>query len=82
MASLNNDSARGRGLRTGIQAALAALLTFIIGLIMAVWKVPGVPVAVVDYVQGHLIEVLLAIGIPSGLVSWVWNILRKGVPNK
>lgn len=79
---LNNDSARGRGIRTGVQAALAALVTFLVGLLMAVWKVPGVDVAVINYVQAHIIEVMIAIGVPAGIVSYVWNLIRKDVPNK
>lgn len=79
---LNSDTARGRGVRTGIQAALAALATFLVGLLMAVWKVPGVDMAVISYVQAHIVEVLLAIGVPAGITSYIWNLIRKDVPNK
>jgi hypothetical protein len=79
---LNSDTARGRGIRTGIQAALAALATFVVGLLLTVWKVPGVDTAVISYVQAHIVEVLLAIGVPAGITSYIWNLIRKDVPNK
>lgn len=71
------DSATGRALKTGVQA----IFGFMIGLIVTVWAVPGVPNAIFNYLEGHIIEVLLVVGIPSGLVSMVWNYLRKDVSN-
>lgn len=84
MRNLNlpsQDSATGRGLKTFVQA----LIGFVVGLFITVWAVPGVPEAVGNYVQANIGEVLLTIGLPiavsTGLVSLVWNIFRKKVPN-
>lgn len=74
---MNQDSAAGRGIKTAIQA----IIGFAVGLILVVWAVPGVPQAVMNYVQQHLIEVLLLVGLPAGITSFVWNLFRKNVPN-
>jgi hypothetical protein len=72
------NSATGRGLITIGQA----LITFLVGLILAVWKVPGVPQAVINFVLHNSLSLLLSFGISSsigvGLVSFLWNfIFRK-----
>lgn len=54
-----------------------ALGYFISPLVLVVWAVPGVPEAVVEYLKGNAVPVLLAIGIPSGIVAWVQNLLGK-----
>lgn len=77
----NNDTAVIRGVRTGLQTIVGTFVTFIVGLVLVVWKVPGVSDAVVNYVGANLPVVLLSVGIPTGLVSFVWNILRKDVRN-
>lgn len=69
------DSATGRGLKTAAQA----MIGFTVGLVAVVWAVPGVPQAVLDYVQNNAIQVLLLVGVPSGLTSFIWNLLRKNV---
>lgn len=62
-----------KGVRTAVQAIVGAL----IGLVVVVWAVPGVPEAVVEYLKSNAVPVLLAIGIPSGIVAWVQNLLGK-----
>lgn len=75
------DSATGRGLKTFVQAVIG----FIIGLTIALFNVPGVPDAVVSYVQKHAVEMLLGFGLPvsisTGGASFVWNLLRKNIRN-
>ncbi len=71
------DSATGRALKS----AAFAVSGFVIGLVYTVWAVPGVPAAVIDYVQKNAWQVLLTIGIPAGLLSFIWNFFRKNVPN-
>lgn len=73
----SQDSSTGRALKTAVQAVIG----FAIGLLIVVWNVPGVPYAVQNYIQGHIVEVLLAIGLPAGLTSLVWNFFRKDVPD-
>ena len=74
---MNQDSAAGRGVKTIVQTIIGS----IVGLALAVWAVPGVPGAVTNYISGHIVEILLLVGIPSGVASFVWNLLRKEVPN-
>lgn len=63
------DSAVGRGLKTTVQA----IIGFMIGLVVVVWAVPGVPAAVLQYVQHNWVSIALTFGIPSGVASFVWN---------
>lgn len=71
------DSAVGRALKTFVQAIIGLL----IGLVVTIWAVPGVPTAVTNYLQNNLLQVLLTVGVPSGFASLVWNLLRKDVKN-
>lgn len=73
----SNDSATGRGLKTAFQA----MVGFVIGLATVIWAVPGVPEAVMSYMQDNLSSVLLMVGASSGVVSFIWNLFRKDVPN-
>lgn len=73
----NQDSATGRAIKTGLQSVIG----FIVGLAIVIWTVPGVPAAIISYLQDNLIQVLLIVGIPSGLTSGIWNIIRKDIPN-
>lgn len=79
MNILTNDSATGRGVRTGLQAVIGTLVAFITGLVLSVWNVPGVPEALLDYVSKNLLTTLVTIGVPSGLAGFVWSVLRKDV---
>lgn len=79
--NLNSDTARGRGIRTAVQAVIG----FFSGLVIAVWSVDGVPQVVYNYVTSNLGHTLLLIGLPAamtGVISYVWNLVRKDVPNK
>lgn len=79
--NINNDTARGRGFRTAIQA----LIGLFVGLVLTVWAVPGVPEAVTSYITSNISVILGIVGISSastGVVSWIWNLLRKDVVNK
>lgn len=75
---MTTDGAPARGLRTAAQA----ILGLVVGLVVVVWTVPGVPDAVLGYLQHNLVQVALLVGVPSGLVSYVWNLFRKDIPNK
>lgn len=62
-----------KGVRTGIQAIIGSL----IGLVLVVWAVPGVPEAVIEYLKINWLPILLSIGVPSGFVAWLQNRLGK-----
>ena len=61
----------------GVRTAIHSIVGSVIGLIVVVWAVPGVPEAVVNYLQANWLPILLAIGVPSGLVAWLQNRLGK-----
>ena len=79
--NINQDTALMRGVRTAIQA----MLGFVVGLVGAVWAVPGVPEAVHNYISQNAGAMALSVGLPaavaSGLVAFGWNALRKDVKN-
>ena len=62
-----------KGVRTGIQSMIGA----VVGLVVVVWAVPGVPEAVGNYLQTYWLPILFGIGIPSGFVAWLQNRLGK-----
>lgn len=70
---MNKETPTGKGLRTAVQTIIGAL----IGLVIAVWAVPGVPEVVIEYARTNLIPLLLVIGIPSGFVAWFQNRIGK-----
>jgi hypothetical protein len=71
------DSALKRSIKTFFQAAIG----FLVGLIVTVWLVPGVPHAIITYVDQNLVYFLLAIGIPSGLASFIMNLFNNKISN-
>lgn len=71
------DTALWRGIRTGVQA----LIGFAGGLVTTVWAVPGVPAAVEAYINGHIVQLLVAFGFSTGLAAFIWNVARKDVKN-
>lgn len=66
---LDKKTAVGKGIRTGFQSILGS----VIGLVVVVWAVPGVPEAVINYVTNNWLPILLTIGVPSGFVAFVQN---------
>ena len=70
---MNKNEPSVKGIRTALQAVVGSL----IGLVVVVWAVPGVPEAVIEYAKTNWLPILLSIGIPSGLVSWIQNKLGK-----
>lgn len=67
--SVSKTSPAGKGLRTAFQAIVGSL----IGLVLAVWAVPGVPEVVTEYSASNWLPILLTIGVPSGIVAWIQN---------
>jgi len=62
-----------RGWRTFVQA-LGGIL---VGLVLAVWNVPGVPEVITEYARTNFVPLFIAlatlIGIPSGIISLIQN---------
>lgn len=65
-----------RGWRTFFQTAGGSL----VGLVLAVWNVPGVPDAINAYATAHFLPLFLSllglIGIPTAIVALVQNYLE------
>lgn len=61
----------------GVRTAIQAMVGSVIGLVVVVWAVPGVPEAVAEYMKTNWLPILLTIGVPSGIVAWVQNRLGK-----
>ncbi len=74
---LKGDTAVWRGIRTGVQA----LIGFFTGLLATIWAVPGVPEAVTNYINGHIVQLAVAFGVSTGVAAFIWNVLRKDVKN-
>ena len=74
-------SNRETAVRKSIRVFIYAIIGFITGLVATVWAVPGVPDAVREYVAQNGPQLLLTFGLPTGLVSLVYNLLRKDVRN-
>lgn len=74
---MTNDSALARGIRTFLQATIGVL----VGLVTTIWAVPGVPAAVIAYMQSNALSLALMFGVPAGIAGFIWNVLRKDVPN-
>lgn len=70
---MDKNTPTGKGIRTGLQAVIGS----VIGLVVVVWAVPGVPEAVAEYAKSNWLPLLLTVGIPSGLVAWFQNKIGK-----
>lgn len=71
----------GKGIRTGIQAFFGTAITLIVGLVVVVWNVPGVPHAVLTYLNSNVVPIIFssssASAIVSGLIAYYQNKLGK-----
>lgn len=66
---MDKNSAIGKGVRTAIQA----MVGLVVGLVVAVWAVPGVPEVVTSYLVNNALQVLLLVGVPAGAVAYLQN---------
>lgn len=67
------DSLTWRAAYTAGQGFVGTLLGLTVGLIYAVYNVPGVPEVVFKYVMDHMVEIALLFGLPIGVTSFVSN---------
>ena len=67
-----------KGIRTAIQAIVGVL----IGYLLFIWAVPGVPEATIHYISANVVPLLVTAGIPSGLVAFAWNYFEQRFANK
>ena len=69
----SQDSATGRAVKTAFQSIVGLLITLI--------AIPGVPEALTTYAREHTLPFLVFVGVPAGVVSFVMNFVRKDVSN-
>lgn len=66
-----------KGVRTFFQT-IGGLL---VGLVAAVWNVPGVPETVTAYAQANFVPLLIGliafVGLPAGIIAWLQNRLGR-----
>lgn len=76
-----NPKNRETAVRKSIRVFVYAILGFASGLISVVWAVPGVPEAVQQYALNNAPQLLLLFGVPTSLVSLIYNLKRDDVRN-
>jgi len=63
--------------RKGLRTFGQTLVGLVVGLALVVWRVPGVPTAVHNYVIGNELAVFTTlgtlVGVPAGIVAWLHN---------
>ena len=66
-----------KGVRTFLQTVGGS----VVGLLLAVWNVPGVPEAVTAYARTNFVPLLVTlavlVGVPSGVIAYFQN--KKGL---
>lgn len=77
----SQDSATGRGIKTGVQTAIGVIIVFLTGLIGVIKGVPGCSDAILNFVQANAIQLAGLFGVSSGVVSFFWNFTRKEIKN-
>lgn len=71
------NTAKGKGVRTAIQATIGTIAAFLIGLVAVVWAVPGVPEAVTNYLVNNAVQLLTYLGLSAGALSGVFSYLQN-----
>ena len=77
----SQDSATGRGLKTTVQGFIGATFALLVGLWAATKTVPGCNEVVLKFFYDNILVLATGAGVSSGVVSFVWNVLRKDVKN-
>lgn len=65
----------------GVRTFFQTIVGLVVGLVAAVWQVPGVPAAVHAYVVANFVPLLIGliafVGLPAGVMAWLQNRLGK-----
>lgn len=75
---MNKNTPRAKGVRTFLQS----IPGFVIGLVVTVWAVPGVPEAVKTYVLDNGVELLLILGLTSALSTGIISFFQNKVEDR
>ncbi len=71
------DSLTYKGLVTSAQAFLGALVVFGTGLLGVIHGVPGCYEAIISFLQANAIQYAVALGVPAGIASIIWNLILR-----
>ena len=71
------DSATGRGLKTTLWSFIGSTIVLGTTAWAAISGVPGCPEVITNFVRDNLIEIALALSVPSGVISFVYNWLGR-----
>lgn len=63
----------------GIRTAIQAIIGILVGYVVFIWAVPGVPAATIQYVSSNIVPLLVTAGLPSGLVAFAWNYIEQRI---
>lgn len=77
----SQDSATGRGLKTGLWSFIGTSATLATALWLSISGVPGCSDAILTFIREHFIEIAAAIALPSGLTSFIAGLFRKDIKN-
>lgn len=77
----SQDSATGRGLKTTLYSTVVSFIALSTAFYGVLKGVPGCSEAVLDFLQANALQLSLIIGVPTGLSSFVVNLMRPGVKN-
>lgn len=69
------DSSTGRGLKTGVQSLVGTTVLLISGLILTIKGVPGCPEALLNFARDNFGSIVGSVGISSGIISIVYNLI-------
>lgn len=69
----SQNSEVGRGIKSGIYAALSATAVFLSGLIAVVHGVPGCGEAVTNYVTQNFLTIVATLGLPTGVGAFIMS---------
>jgi len=77
----SQDSATGRGLKTTVQGFIGATVALLVGLFTVTKTVPGCNEVILKFFYDNLLVIAGGAGVSSGVVAFLWNLLRKDVKN-
>lgn len=75
------DSATGRGLKTGVQTFIGTTIALVATVGAAANGVPGCSDAIINSIKDNLLLISGGSGVSSAAVAFIWNLLRSDVKN-
>lgn len=70
---MNKNTPTAKGIRTAYQA----IVGFVVGLVITIWAVPGVPDAVTGYLMDNWVMLIASLGLTTGIFSGLFALLQN-----